>query len=351
MKLTDNIYLINNKQSRNRIVMSPMDTLMSDDGYANDFHIQHYGSRAYGGVGTVIVECTAVLENGRIKEQDLGIWKDDHIENLKRVSSIIKQGGAVAGIQIAHAGAKAELTGIVKYGTSSRYFNNLDQSMLKIADEQIIEEIINAFVDGARRAKEAGFDFIEIHAAHGYFISCLISRHTNDIFKDLDIVTRSKALLTILQRIKSEVNIPIGIRISFSDHVADGMKIEEFKDLVKSIDEYVDYIHVSSGTFENVKTTDMITDHKLFRVAMAEEVKKWTSKNVIVVGLFHSKEDVNYALSKGIDAIAIGRELILNPNFVINQCLELEEFDQNYTWNNNPWFNYASFLKMKNRLK
>ncbi|MGL4948020.1 MAG: hypothetical protein ACRC42_01395 [Mycoplasma sp.] len=351
MKIIDNINLINTKTSRNRIVMPPMDTLMSTDGFANDFHIQHYGARSYGGVGTIIVECTSVLENGRIRPADLGIWKDEHIENLKRVSSIIKMGGAVSGIQLAHAGAKAELSDIKKYGTSTEYFQEIDQSNMVVADQEILDEIVEAYVQAAKRAKLAGFDFIEIHAAHGYFLSSLISRHTNHIFKDKDIVTRSQPLIDILNRITNEVSIPIGIRISFSDHVEDGMELNEYKPLIEAINQYVDYIHVSSGTFKNIKTAEMIKDHKLFRVEMASEVKKWTNKNIIVVGLFHSKEDVEYALEQGIDAVALGRELLFNPNFVLTQCLDIEDLNDSYKWNDNSWFNYKSYLYLKNKFK
>lgn len=353
-KINDQLEIVNGKMARNRIVMPPMDTLFSENGIANEFHIQHYGSRAYGGVGTIIVESTAVLQNGKIRDKDLGLWKDEHIEPMSKIVKISKTAGSIIGVQLNHAGAKSELLNIDKYGTTKKYFDYLDQSKLIIADEKILFEIENAFVESARRAKDAGFDFVELHAAHGYFLSSMISRHLNEVTPNDNIVKRASIVITIAKRIFEEVGIRIGIRISFTDHTDNGMKLDEYKDLIKALESYVDYFHVSSGeTIARVRMADVIgKGDKLFRLPLAKEVKTWTNKNVIVVGNFDSRKDVNKALENDIDAVAIGRELLWNPNLVFNKLLETNEIDEEkYHWNNNIWYSPRRHKELKDNLK
>lgn len=174
MNINDKLEIVTKKPARNRIVMPPMDTLMAEDGFANDFHIQHYGARAYGGVGTIIVESTAICENGRIREKDLGIWKDEHIAGLVKITNIVKKAGAVIGIQLNHAGAKSVLN-MPTIGVTN-HFDYLNQKQLQFASLQDLQEIKSYFVSAAKRAKQANFDFIELHAAHGYLLSELISK-------------------------------------------------------------------------------------------------------------------------------------------------------------------------------
>lgn len=372
LKITGEFEVVKNKKARNRIVMPPMDTTMANNGYVNDFHIQHYGSRSFGGVGTIIVETTAVLENGRIVDKDLGIWNDSYVKGLSQLVNIIKQGGAIAGIQLTHAGAKSELVNLKKYGTTTKYFNHLDQSQLVLIDDKIAQEIEQAFVDAALRAKNAGFDFVELHGAHGYLLSCLMSKLANEIIFSEDIIARSQLVINVVRRINEEVKIPVGIRISFNDHLDEGMKVEEFKPLILELEKYVDYFHVSSGhtivsdsksyirvaKFFKVNVNKAMNTSmkyvprsiKLFRVPIATKVKKWTSKNIIVVGNFYDRKDINFALKRKIDAVSLGRELLLNPNVVVNNLLKPKELTEDkYSWVQNPWFSYGSYRKWKNR--
>lgn len=353
MKINDKLEVVVNRPARNRIVMPPMDTLMANDGYANDFHVQHYGARAYGGVGTIIVESTAVSENGRIREKDLGIWKDDHINGLSRIANIIKQAGAVAGVQLNHAGAKAELN-METIGVT-KHFDYLNQDQLKIASLQDLQKIKEDFVKAAKRAKMAGFDFIELHAAHGYLLSELISKALNEVVKNEDILIRTKLILEIVEEIKEKVDIPVGIRISFTDYVPDGMELIEYKPLVKALEKALVYFHVSSGeTIGRVRMAEVIGElgTKLFRLPIATEIKKWTTTPVIAVGNFETKEDIEQALKKNIDGVAMGRALLYNPNLVVDSLINSDQLDKDlYHWNNNPWFNFQDYKILLEKLK
>ncbi|WP_368487215.1 NADPH dehydrogenase [Spiroplasma sp. DGKH1] len=348
MNFTDRFEFIKDKPARNRAVMAPMDTLMATNGFANDFHIQHYGARAYGGVGTIIVESTAVAENGRIREKDLGIWSDSHIEGLQRIVNISKQANAIIGIQLNHAGAKAEVAMPIIGAT--KFYDYLNQEQLKIASHDDLQIIKQQFVDAAKRAKLAGFDFVELHAAHGYFLSELIHSKLNDVIKSPDIITRSQLLIDIVNDIYDVVQIPVGIRVSFTDHAEGGMELAEYQPLVELLNEKVSYWHVSSGeTIARVRMADVIADlgTKLFRLPIAATVKKWTTKPVVVVGNFDSIADVNEALVNNIDAIAFGRSLLYNPNFVITNLLKVDEIKQtDYHWNQNLWFDYHDYKNL-----
>lgn len=352
MKLTDKFEFIKNKPARNRIVMPPMDTLMATDGVANEFHVQHYGARSYGGTGTIIIESTAVQENGRIREKDLGLWKDEHIAPLQKVVAAIKLGGALAGVQLNHAGAKAELK-IPTVGATNYYdyLEHKDFSLLTIAE---LENIKASFVAAAKRAQQAGFDFVELHAAHGYLLSEILSKKINQVTNDQDILRRAKIIIEIVDQINQEIKIPVGIRFSISDHSSEGMDVEDFAPLLKALEKKVVYFHASSG--EVISRLDVpkvmqAAGSKLFRIPLALKVKEIVTTPVIVVGNFATRQDVDQAINLGIDAVAIGREQLFNPSIVVNSLLMTEEVDEElYHWNNNIWFNYKGYKSLKDKL-
>ncbi len=351
MKITDKFEFIKGKPARNRIVMAPMDTLMGKDGFANDFHIQHYGARAYGGVGTIILESTAISSEGRIRSGDIGIYKNEHIEPLSRVAKIIKLGGALAGIQLNHAGAKSEIADETRYGAGAKYYEYLDQSQLKLMNDTDIKTIEDKFVKAAHRAKKAGFDFVEIHAAHGYLLNEFINPFLNDIIDSKDILVRAKIILNILKRIKEEVKIPMGIRMSVHDHVSSGMTPKDYAPLINALEKYVDFFDVSSGeTLKRIPLSNVIAEqgNKLYRINWAKEIKLMTNKPLIMAGNINCRKDVDYVLSNNIDAVSIGRELLFNPNFVLVSLLKPKEIDRTlYTWNDSPWYNHADYVKTK----
>ena len=172
-------YKIKNMTIRNRIVRPPMCMYQADtEGMAQDFHFTHYTTRAYGGVGLIILEASGVRSEGRISDRDLGIWHDRHIAGLKHISDACRAIGAKTAIQINHAGRKSGVKGGELLAPSGIPFNE-DSRRPRALTNGEIEEIISAFKSAARRAEEAGFDALEIHGAHGYLISEFLSPLTN----------------------------------------------------------------------------------------------------------------------------------------------------------------------------
>ena len=172
-------FSLKNLNLRNRVVMAPMCMYMAEnDGMVNDFHYVHYLNRAIGGVSAIILEATAVEARGRISDRDLGIWDDKHIEGLKKLADGIKKYGACAGIQLGHAGRKCEIKSENIIAPSAIAFSSEYKTPIEMSKTEI-EEVKIAFREGARRALEAGFDFIEIHGAHGYLLSEFLSPLAN----------------------------------------------------------------------------------------------------------------------------------------------------------------------------
>lgn len=186
MKLLEPI-TIKNLKLRNRVVMPPMCMYSVDkeDGIATDFHYTHYTTRAIGGVGYIVIESTAVMPNGRISMNDLGLWSDDQIDGLKRIVDGVHQYGTKIGIQINHAGRKARVNEQIVSVTDEPFLDTYQKPHILTIEE--IKEIIKAFGKAAERANKAGFDALEIHAAHGYLINQFLSPLTNqrtDLYKD-----------------------------------------------------------------------------------------------------------------------------------------------------------------------
>jgi 2,4-dienoyl-CoA reductase-like NADH-dependent reductase (Old Yellow Enzyme family) len=186
-------YELGGKTLPNRIVVSPMCQYSSIDGFANDWHLVHLGSRAVGGAALIIVEATAVSPEGRITPNDLGLWKDEHIPKLRQISNFIHSQGAYAGIQLAHAGRKASMTppweperllppeegGWTDVLAPSGIPFSETYAMPIALDKAGITRIVESFVAAARRAATAGFDTVEIHSAHGYLLHSFLSPLSN----------------------------------------------------------------------------------------------------------------------------------------------------------------------------
>src|SRR5438874_9836327 len=230
---------------RNRVVVSPMCEYSSRDGYANDWHLVHLGSRAVGGAGLVLTEATAVLPEGRISPQDLGIWADEHIEMLGRIVRFINEQGSIAGMQLAHAGRKAstrrpwETPGTVPESeggwkkvvapSAIRFTDNYPMPQALTADG--IQEVVSAFAAAARRACQAGFRVVEIHAAHGYliheFLSPLSNKREDDYGGSFE--NRTRLCLEIVAAVRSAwpKELPLFLRISATDWIDGGWDIEQ----------------------------------------------------------------------------------------------------------------------------
>src|SRR5271163_2656389 len=251
----------------NRIVVSPMCEYSSQDGFANDWHFVHLGSRAVGGAGLIFTEAAAVSPEGRITPQDLGFWKDEHVPAWKRIVGFIHGQGARAGIQLAHAGRKASMARPwegpehVKPASEGGWTNVLAPSEIAFSDHYArpsavdadgIKRLVRAFQDAARRALAAGFDVIEIHSAHGYllheFLSPLSNRRTDEYGGGLD--NRARLLLEVVDAVRDVWSLkrPLFVRISATDWAEGGWDLEQSIALVRLLKpRVVDLIDVSSG--------------------------------------------------------------------------------------------------------
>src|ERR1700751_3022762 len=249
-----------------RVFVSPMCEYSSVDGYANDWHLVHLGSRAGGGAGLVLTEATAVLPEGRSSPHDLGIWKDEHVDFLKRIVSFIHEQGSVAGVQLAHAGRKAstrrpwEGDGAIPESEGG-WKNVMAPSAVAFTENYPkphaltrdgIREIIAAFAAAARRECDAGFRVIEIHAAHGYLIHEFLSPLSNQRHDDYggSFENRTRMLRELVQAVREAwpKNAPLFVRISATDWIEGGWDLEQSIALARELEQLgVDLIDCSSG--------------------------------------------------------------------------------------------------------
>ncbi len=312
-------YQLKNLKIKNRIVMPPMCMYSSlDDGLVKDFHIIHYGSRAIGGVGLIIQEATAVLPDGRITKNDLGIWSDDHIPGLKNIVNTIHQFGAVAGIQVNHAGRKAKVEDPV--GPSAITYGG-DYKTPREMTEKDIQDVIKSFGEAARRADIAGYDLLEIHGAHGYLIFEFLSPISNlrtDKYKDGKIFLREVLEEVIKYWPKEKV---LALRVSAFEYVEKGVTPEMISEAINFVKDLgLDIIDVSSGGNILVK----INAYPGYQLELARKVKELTKLPVIGGGLVTDLRMAELAVSSGkADFIYFGRELLRNPYLVINEAKEL----------------------------
>ncbi len=332
---------IRNLVLKNRIIMSPMCQYSSIDGFANDWHLIHYTSRAIGGVAAVIQEATAVCPEGRISYGDSGIWKDEHIAKLQEITDLISKYGAIPGLQLAHAGRKASCElgwnrreqiqkGENSWQTVSAsaipFYEN-DLPPVELSKVQI-NKVVSDFIDATKRSIDAGYKIIEIHAAHGYLIHQFLSPLTNNRTDEYggSFENRVRLLVEIVNAIQPMIgnNCSLWVRISATDWVDNGWNPEEsskLSTLLKGIG--VDVIDVSSGgNLPHVK----IPVGKNYQVPFAEKIKKETGIITGAVGLIEGATQAEEILNKSqADLIFLGRELLRNPYFALQAAKELDE--------------------------
>lgn len=316
---------------KNRIVISPMCQYSSVDGFANDWHLVHLGSRASGGAGLIIQEATAVSPEGRISPEDLGIWKDEHIEKLKTITAFIKSQNAVPGIQLAHAGRKASVTspwkGNKKLDTSQGGWQTVAPSAIPYHDSEPflpealdrngIQKVIVDFKAATKRAVEAGYEVLEIHAAHGYllhqFLSPLSNFRTDEYGGSFE--NRIRIVLEILAAVQAEwpENLPLFVRISATDWADGGWDIEQSVQLSRILKEKgVDLIDVSSG---GAVSHQKIQLEPGYQVSFAEKIKKETGILTGAVGLITTGQQAEAILqNEQADFVLFARESLRNPN-------------------------------------
>lgn len=312
-------YKLKNLYLKNRIVMPPMDMYSADEsGKANEFHYNHYITRAIGGVGFIIVESTAVIPNGRISDNDLGIWDDEHIGELSNIVNSVKKYGAAIAIQLNHGGRKYVGNSGEVLAPSAIAFDENSKTPRELTKSEI-KEIILAFKAAAIRANKAGFDAIEIHGAHGYLIDEFLSPLSNIRTDEYggDTKNRTRFLKEILEAV-SEVwpkEKAISLRVSAEDYKAGGITGDEMVKIIDIVKPYIDIVHVSSG---GLVPAD-IKAYPGYQIKLAELIKTHCKIPTIAVGLILDVNMVEEILSnKRADLVALGRELLRNPYWVLN---------------------------------
>lgn len=316
----------------NRIAVSPMCQYSAEDGFANDWHLVHLGSRVIGGAGAVIVEATAVEARGRITLADLGIWSDQHIEFLARLSRFAKQHGAVPGIQLAHAGRKASTEapwlgghplpadsgGWQAVAPSAVAFDGYPVPAELSVPE--MEKIVKAFAAAAIRARAAGFELVEIHAAHGYllheFLSPLSNTRTDEYGGSFG--NRIRLTLDVIDAVRGvwPDKLPLFLRISASDWTDGGWTADDSVALAKAVRERgVDLIDCSSG---GNTPAARIPVGPGYQVPFADKIRKEAGILTGAVGMITDPQQAEAILTGGAaDLIVVAREFLREPYWAI----------------------------------
>ena len=325
---------------RNRIWVSPMCQYSSENGMPTDWHLVHLGSRAVGGAGLVIMEATAVSPEGRISPADAGIWSDAHAEAYERITRFIKSQGAVAGIQLAHAGRKASTAepwnGGKKVDEKDGGWEVIGPSAIAFADtypnpremtKTDFEKVKNDFVAAVGRSLTAGFEVIEIHAAHGYllqeFLSPLSNHRTDEYGGSLE--NRMRFPLEIAKEVRAAVpeNLPVFVRISATDWADGGWDLEQSIEFCRQLKTLgIDLIDVSSGGNVHRPTIPVAPN---FQVPFAKEIRAQVGIPTGAVGLITEPKQAEEIINKGeADVVLIAREFLRDPYFPFRAAQELD---------------------------
>ena len=318
-------YTLKQTSFKNRIVMPPMCMYQAIDGYLNDFHLVHYTTRAIGNVAYIIVEATAVSPEGRITDNDLGIWSDDFIPQMKRLVDMVHHYGAKIGIQLAHAGRKSQSTVVPHFAPSAIAYSEDYLTPNELTVDQI-KHLVKQFKDGAHRADLAGFDAAEVHGAHGYlvneFMSPLCNHRSDEYGKN-----RGLFLKEILEAIHTvwPNNKLCQVRVSAFEYHPEGNSVKDVIELLKPLTHLLDMVHVSSGGVVSAK----VDFFPMYQVQYAKDIKEALKVPVIAVGLITSVEEIERVLfDKSADMVALGRELLRNPYFTNNLYAHIPLIDQ-----------------------
>ena len=331
---------IKNIELKNRIAVSPMCEYSSEDGFANDWHLVHLGSKAVGGAGLIITEATAVSAEGRISFADLGIYHDEHIPKLKQITDFIHSHGTIAGVQLAHAGRKASHTepwnggkqipsdqkkGWKALAPSAIPFSENEEAPLEL-DKAGIEKIKADFKAAAQRAIAAGFKVIELHGAHGYllheFLSPLSNKRKDEYGGSFE--NRIRLMLEVVAAVQEvwPSENPLFVRISATEWTEGGWTADDSVALAKTLkDKGVDLLDCSSGgNVANAK----IPLKQGYQVEFAEKVKKESGILTGAVGLITTAFQANEIIQEGeADVVFLAREMLRDPHFPLRAAHEL----------------------------
>ncbi|MCW3466607.1 NADH:flavin oxidoreductase/NADH oxidase [Chitinophaga nivalis] len=326
---------------RNRIAVSPMCEYSSEDGFATDWHLVHLGSRAVGGAGLVLTEATAISPEGRISPQDLGIWKEEHLDMLQRITAFVESQGAVPGIQLAHAGRKASTlrpwdgTGLVApadggwqtVAPSAIPFKE-DFPIPEALTETGIRKVLDDFQAATIRARKAGFKVVEIHAAHGYllhnFLSPLSNTRTDAYGGSFD--NRIRLLVQTVEAVREvwPEQYPLLVRISATDWAEGGWNLEESVKLAAVLkNKGVDLIDCSSG---GLAAHQQIVAGPLYQTPFAAAIRRETGIATGAVGMITTAaEAASIIAEEQADLVLMARELLRDPYFPLRAAHELDD--------------------------
>jgi NADPH2 dehydrogenase len=318
-------FSIKDLELKNRVVMPPMCMYSAeDDGLIKDWHIIHYASRAVGGVGLIIQEATAIEPQGRITDNDLGIWDDSQIPGLKKLVQTCKTNGAKIGIQLQHAGRKYESKTETIFSPSAIAYSD-EYQVPKEMTKDDIKRVVEAFKNAAKRCIEIGYDIIEIHGAHGYlinqFLSPLVNHRTDEYGGSIE--NRARFLREVVHAIREvwPEEKPLQLRVSAEDYMEEGNHPEDLAKIINLVkDEGLDIINVSSGGVVNVVPKAF----QGYQTKFAEIVKEKTALPVITGGLIinaHMAEEI--LRNNRADLVFVGRALLRNPYWALQADFEL----------------------------
>lgn len=325
---------------RNRIAVSPMCQYSSNDGYANEWHLIHLPSRAVGGAGLVMTEAAAVEPRGRISPQDLGIWKDEHIQPLAQIVDLIHRFGAIAAIQLAHAGRKAstavpwegedymseEQGGWRPIVAPSAIPFRKDSPVPQALSREEIQQTVKLFVEATKRSLEAGFKVIEIHAAHGYLIHEFLSPLSNQREDEYggSFENRIRLLCEIVTAVREVLpdSTPLWVRISATDWVENGWDIEQSVALSQKLNTLgVDFIDCSSGALAPGAKVPVGPG---YQVEFSERIRKEAGIQTGAVGMITTPEQAEQIIrTEQADMVLLARELLRNPYWPLQAAKQL----------------------------
>lgn len=316
---------IKNMTLKNRIVMPPMCMYCAEaDGIVTPWHITHYTTRAIGGAGLIIVEATGICPEGRISASDLGLWKDEQIEGMKKLVDAVHENGAKIGVQLNHAGRKCTAEGMDVEAPSAIPFDE-NSVMPREMTEEDIAETVEQFRAAAIRAEKAGFDLVEVHAAHGYLLSEFLSPLTNQREDGYGgtAENRVKILGEVLDAVKEvwPAEKPLCVRVSAEDYQEGGNKAQDLAEMLNMVkDRGIDFVDVSTGGVVSAVPNAV----KGYQLPHAELIRKKTGLPVIAGGLVTDVQEAeDIIMDSKADLIYMGRELLRNPYWPLHAAVEL----------------------------
>jgi 2,4-dienoyl-CoA reductase-like NADH-dependent reductase (Old Yellow Enzyme family) len=324
---------------RNRIAVSPMCQYSSNDGMASDWHLVHLGSRAVGGAGLVMAEATAVEARGRISPEDMGIWDDKHVEPLARCARFINEQGAVAGIQLAHAGRKActrrPWDGGKPLKCAEGAWTPAGASPIPFADgyqvpqetdAAAIRQLVASFVEAAQRAIRAGFRLIEIHSAHGYLLHSFLSPLSNERADEYggSLANRMRFLLEVVEAVRAEIpeSMPLWVRISATDWADGGWDLDQSVALSGQLAAGgVDLIDCSSGALVPYARVPV---GRGYQVPFAERIRREAGVRTGAVGMITEPQQADEIIRSGkADFVLLAREMLRDPYWPLRAAKQL----------------------------